>query len=151
MHWQYAPIVWIYVASAILAGSMAVYAWRRRAVPGAAAFALMQSGAALWSAGYGLVASHSDLPSILFFANVAWTGAVIEVPACLALALQYAGSKRLSRRALFWQALMPAITLIAVWTSNFHGLIRHSASLRTLGSLTFLERTPGLWYWVYFA
>src|SRR5205807_8304606 len=111
MHWQYTPIVWIYLAGAILASWMAVYAWRRRTIPGAAAFALMQLGAALWSAGYGMVAAHSDLPSILFFANVAWTGAAIEVPACLALALQYTGSGRLSRRALFWQALTPAITL----------------------------------------
>src|SRR5205807_10240308 len=69
-----------------------------------------------------------------------WTGAAIEVPACLALALQYTGSGRLSRRALFWQALMPVITLVVVWTSNFHGLIRHSVHLRTIGSLRFLDR-----------
>ncbi|HXB20983.1 MAG TPA: histidine kinase N-terminal 7TM domain-containing protein [Candidatus Solibacter sp.] len=151
MHWQYTSLVWIYLAGAGLAGWMAVYAWRRRTIPGAAAFALMQVGALLWSAGYALLASHSDLPSVLFFANVSWTGAVIEVPACLAMAMQYTGSGRLSRRAVFWQALMPAITLVVVWTSNFHGLIRHSVYLRTVGSLKFLERTPGVWFWVYFA
>ncbi len=151
MYWQYAPIVWIYLASALLAGWMAVYAWKRRAVPGATAFALMQAGAALWSAGYALVLCRSDIPWILFFANVAWTGAVIEVPACLALGLQFAKGRRLSPRALAWQALLPAITLIVVWTSNFHGLIRHSVFLRTIGHLKFLERTPGPWYWFYFA
>jgi PAS domain S-box-containing protein len=149
MHWQYAPIVWIYVAGAVLAGWMAIYAWRRRTIPGAAAFALMQAGAALWAAGYALVTCRSDLSGIVFFANVAWTGAVIEVPACLALGLQFTNS-RLSRRALFWQALLPAITLVVVWTSNFHGLIRHSVYLQTVGSFKFLERTPGAWYWVYF-
>ncbi|HEV3041338.1 MAG TPA: histidine kinase N-terminal 7TM domain-containing protein [Candidatus Angelobacter sp.] len=150
MHWQYSPIVWIYVAGAILAGWMANYAWRRRTVSGAAAFALMQAGAALWSAGYALLLCRSDLPGILFFANVAWTGAVIQVPACLALGLQFTKPARLSRWALFWQALLPALTLVVVWTSDFHGLIRHSVSLRTVGSLNFLERTPGLWYWLYF-
>jgi PAS domain S-box-containing protein len=150
MHWQYASIVWIYVAGAVLAGWMAVYAWQRRTIPGAAAFALMQAAAALWSAGNALQTCRSDLPSILFFANLAWTGAVIEVPACLALALQYTGSGRLSRRALFWQAFLPAITLVVVWTSNFHGLIRRSVYLRTAGSLKLLERTPGVWFWTYF-
>src|SRR5437660_5646410 len=90
MHWQYTPIVWMYLASALLAGSMTAYAWKRRAVPGAAAFALMQASAALWAGGYGLVLCRSDLPGMLFFANVAWTGAVIEVPACLALGLPFA-------------------------------------------------------------
>src|SRR5205809_3317085 len=150
MHWQYAPIVWIYLAGAVLAGWMAIFAWRRRTVPGAAAFALMQTGAALWATGYALVICRSDLSGMVFFANVAWTGAVIEVPACLALGLQFTNSRRLSRRALFWQAILPAITLIVVWTSNFHGLIRRSASLRTMGSLKFLERTSGVWYWLYF-
>lgn len=150
MHWQYAPIVWIYVVGAILAGWMAAYAWRRRGIPGAAAFALMQTGAALWSAAYVLTISRSDLPAIIFFANVAWTGGVIEAPAWLAVALQFIRAGRLSRRALFWQSLVPAITLVIVWTSNFHNLIRHSLHLRTIGSLRVLERTQGPWFWVYF-
>src|SRR5579872_641388 len=150
MHWQYAPIVWIYVAGAVLAGWMAVYAWRRRAIPGAAAFALMQTGSVLWSAGYALVICRSDLSSMLIFANLAWTGVAIEVPAWGALALQFTRSGRLSRRAWFWQALLPAITLVVVWTSNYHGLLRHSVYLRTVGSLKIVERTPGIWYWIYF-
>ncbi len=151
MHWQYAPVVWIYVSGAVLAGCMAGYGWRRRAVPGAAAFALMQTGAALWSAGYALVISHSDLASIEFFANVTWTGVVIEVPATLALGLQFIRSGKLSRRALIWQSLVPAITLVLVWTNSFHGLIRHSIRLWTRGTLTFPEPSPGMWWWVYFA
>jgi PAS domain S-box-containing protein len=150
MHWQYTPIVWIYVASAILTGWMAVYAWRRRSIPGAAAFALMQAGAALWSAGYALIICRSDLPSIVLLGNLTWTGVVIEVPAWAALVLQFTHPGRISRRVLFWQALMPAVTLVIVWTSSFHGLIRHSVSLRTVGSLKLIDRTPGLWYWVYF-
>lgn len=151
MHWQYTSIVWIYVAGAVLAGWMAVYAWRRRTIPGAAAFALMETGTAVWSAGYALEICRSDLPSMIFYANVAWTGAAIEVPAILALGLQFIRAGKFSRRTIFWQALLPAITLVIVWTSNFHNLVRHSMSVRTVGSLKLLERTQGIWYWIFFS
>ncbi|HLJ85425.1 MAG TPA: histidine kinase N-terminal 7TM domain-containing protein, partial [Candidatus Angelobacter sp.] len=150
MHWQYAPIVWIYLASAIIAGGMAIYAWRQRSVAGSAAFAVMQSGAALWAAGYAVLISRSDLSSILFFANVSWTGAALEAPACLVMALQFANRTQLSRRALLGHAFMPALTLAVVWTSYYHNLIRYSVYLKKYGSLTILERTQGLWYWIYF-
>src|SRR5579872_2502792 len=150
MHWQYAPVVWIYITSTVLAGWMSVYAWRRRAIPGAAAFALMQAGAALWSAGYALLISRSDLPSIVFLANVAWTGAVIQVPACLVLSLQFINPVKPSRRVLIWQSIFPAMTLVVVWTSNFHKLLRQEIHLRTVGSLRFPAPIPGVWYWLYF-
>ncbi|HEV2992008.1 MAG TPA: histidine kinase N-terminal 7TM domain-containing protein [Candidatus Angelobacter sp.] len=149
MHWQYGPIVLIYAAGAIFAGWMALYAWRRRATPGAAAFALMQVGAAVWSTGYALIISHSDLPSIEFFANVAWTGAVIVPPAWLILGLQFR-SGGVSRRTLLWQSLVPVITLFVVWTDNYHHLIRCWGPLHSVLSLTVSQPSPGLWWWVYF-
>lgn len=151
MNWQYTPIVWIYVASSFLAGWMAAFAWKRRHVPGAAAFAVMQASVAVAAGAYAVILCRSDLPSMLLLAKVGWTGVAVTVPSCLALGLQFAhAGRRFSRRELLWQALIPAITLVLVWTSDFHGLIRHSVYLKTIGSLKFLERTPGPWYWFYF-
>ena len=99
MYWQYTPYVWIYAVASMFGFAMGAYAWKHRSIPGATPFAIVQFSAALWSIANALESSRTDLPSILFFSNIAFIGIVPLAPASLGIALQYTGRNQwLSRR-----------------------------------------------------
>src|SRR5215470_11522037 len=139
MHWQYTSFVWLYLSAAVIAGGMGVYSWRHRKIPGATSFAIVEFSSALWSLANVLEKSRTDLSSILFFVNLAWTAVAILTPATLTLALEYAGFHHwLTRRRIAVIAAMPVLVALLSWTNSYHGLLRHSVFLRTVGSLTVL-------------
>src|SRR5436309_8989228 len=132
MHWQYTPYVWIYGVAALLGCGMGVYACRHRDIPGATPFAVLQFSSALWSIANALESSRTDLPSILFFSNIAFIGIVPLAPASLGIALQYTGRNQwLSRRNLALLSFIPVMTVLLSWTNHFHRLVRHDVVLKT--------------------
>jgi PAS domain S-box-containing protein len=152
MYWQYTPYVWIYAVAATLGCGMGAYAWKHRTIPGAIPFAVVQFSSALWSIANALESSRTDLPSILFFSNVAFVGIGPLGPATLGIALQYTGRNQwFSRRKLVLLSFIPVMTVLLSWTNSFHGLVRHDVVLKTAGRLTVLSSTPGVWYWIHTA
>ncbi len=151
MYWQYTSFIWVYIAAAAIAVSMGVYSWRHRHIPGAVSFAIVEFSSALWSIANVLEKSRTDLASILFFVNVAWTAVAVLTPATLTLALEFAGFTHwLTRGRIALMAAVPATMAALSWTNNYHGLLRHTVFLRTVGTLTVLGRTPGPLYLVTF-
>ncbi len=152
MHWQYTPYLWMYVAAAVLGCGMGAYAWRHRSIPGAVPFAVVQFASAFWSLTNALEISRSDLRSILFFDNLAFIAIGLLSPATLAIALEYTGrTQRITKQNLILFLFVPAMTVLLAWSDRFHGLVRHTATLRTWGPLNFLSSTPGIWYWIHTA
>ncbi len=69
----------------------------------------------------------------------------------LAFVLQYTGRAHwLTRRTVGLLIVEPLITLLLVWTNQFHGLIERQTPLQsdTSGSLAALIVTYGPWYWI---
>jgi len=94
----------------------------------------------------------TDLPTKLFWANVQYFVYAILPLAWLALILQYTGRGAwLTRRRLALLAIEPAIVVVLVWTSAFHGLIRQNVYLDTGGSFPVIGKTYGPWFWVHVA
>src|SRR5205807_1612471 len=152
MHWQYTPYVWMYGVAALLGCGMGTYALRHRAIPGATPFAIVQFCSALWSLANALESARNDLPSILLADNISFLGIVFLAPATLVMALEYTGhSQQLTKQKLVWLSLIPVVTLLLSWTDSFHGLMRHSVSLKAVGPLNVLSSTPGPWYWLHAA
>ncbi len=151
MYWQYTSFIWVYLAAAAIAISMGVYSWRHRNIPGAISFAVVEFSSALWSIANVLEKSRTDLASILFFVNVAWTAVAILTPATLTLALEFGGFNHwLTRRRIAVIAAVPVTMAVLSWTNSYHGLLRHTVFLRIVGTLTVLGRTPGPLYLVSF-
>jgi hypothetical protein len=152
MHFQYIPYVWLLLASAAASVALGVYAWRRRAVPGATPFAILMLLAVVWSLANALEMAGTDLPTKLFWANVQYLCYVTLPVAWLALSLQYTRRDEwLTRRNLALLTIEPLITLALVWTNDLHGLMRRNVHLDTAGPFPVIGKTFGPWFWVHAA
>ncbi len=149
MHWQFTPYVFPVMASAVVSAALASYAWHRRPALGATSFSLLMLAVAGWSLAYALELVSSDLPAALFWDNIGWLGAACAPTLWLAFVLQYTGRARwLTRRNMAILLVEPLVTLLLVWTNQFHGLIEDNIRLDTSGSFSALILTYGIWYWI---
>jgi PAS domain S-box-containing protein len=137
------------IASAVVSAALAYFAWHRRPAPGATWFSLLMLAVAEWSLGYALELASLDLPTTLFWDNMAWLGAAFAPTLWFAFALQYTDQGRwLTRRNMAILAIEPLITLLLVWTNGFHGLVESNIRVDTSGSFSALVVTYGPWYWI---
>ena len=149
MHWQFSPYVLPVVASAVISAALALAAWRRRPAPGATSFSLVMLMVAEWALAYALELVHSDLPTALLWDNIEWLGAACAPTLWLAFVLQYTGRAHwLTRRTIALLVVEPLVTLLLVWTNQFHGLVESHIRLNTSGSFSTLDVTYGVWYWI---
>ena len=128
------------------------YAWRNRSLPGAYPFLLMLPLAALWAMALALELLTRTLTGKLFWADVQYVGICFFPILALALALDYAGHRKL----LTWPkvvaaCVLPVTTLGLLVTDGSHHLVRASVWLDTNGSMPVLGRTWGPWFWVHSA
>jgi PAS domain S-box-containing protein len=153
MHWQYTPYVAPLILAAVVSAPLTVYAWRRRAAPGAAPLALFMLAVAVWSLGTALELAGADVATKVFWAEVQYLGVVTVPAAWLAFALQYtdtrdqAGRSYLTRRNLALLAIEPLMTLLLVLTNDYHGLMWGPLALQNEGVFLVLDWHYGLWFW----
>ena len=151
MHYQYSPYILPLVVSSIIAGLEAVYVWQRRAtVSGAVALALLALACAEWSLGYALEIAGADLPTKIFWCKSQYIG-IASVPLLWVIFAYSYSTKgiRITRRNVGLLSIVPAITLILVFTTELHGLIWKDVRIHTVGTFSALEVTHGFWFWIY--
>jgi PAS domain S-box-containing protein len=140
----------------ILAGSitaaLALYAWRRRPLSGAVAFALLMVAVTEWSLAYALTLMSTTLPTALFWDRTVYLGTVAIGPTWLAFTLHYTGREKwLTRRNKALLAIIPVITLALVWTNEAHSLIYPWTGFATVGSFQILDASYGPGFWMHIA
>ncbi|MFA4965121.1 MAG: EAL domain-containing protein [Thermoleophilia bacterium] len=144
----------IYLAVTALAGGgsavLAVLAWRRRRVPGAAFLALMLAGAAIWCGACVAELLAPTLSGKLLAARIAYLGVVVIPWSWLLFALTYTGRgpRRLAGVAAAL-ALVPAATLILVVLSPGLPLVWSSVRLAATSGPHPLLVEHGTWFWIY--
>src|SRR5438105_1234233 len=149
MHWHFTLYVLPVVASAAITAALSFAAWQRRPAPGAAPFSWLMLAVAEWSLGYAVELVSPDLPITLFWDNIAWLGSLAAPTLWLVFALQYTGRVRwLTHRNVAILLIEPLLTLLLVWTTQFHGLVESNLSLDSHVSFSALVMTYGVWYWV---
>jgi PAS domain S-box-containing protein len=149
IRWQYTSYILPLLIAGAVSAAVALFAWRRRPTPGAAASALLMLAAAEWSLGYALELASADLPSKVFWGKVACLGVVIIPVASLAFVLQYTSREKwLTRRNVILLAIEPLVTLLLVWTNETHLLYYSGIRLDTSGPFSVLDLTYGVWFWV---
>ena len=149
MHWQFTPYVLPLIVSTVMAVVLAIFIWRRRTAPGGTMFWFLTLAAAEWSLAYALELVSADLPTALFWNNIAWFGAAVAPTLWFAFVLQYTGRARwLTRRTTAMLVIEPFITLLLIWVREFRSLLESVTGFDSSGSLSTLVTIHGPWYWI---
>lgn len=149
MSWQITPYFLPLLASTAISLAIALYAWLYRKKSDATALASLMFTIAIWSAAYALELSSDELQLMLFFTNIEYIGITLLPVAWMALALEFSGHESwLSSKRLCLLVIMPAITMILVWTKSYHNLIYKSTWIDFSQGYPVLEMARGPWYWV---
>jgi len=150
MTWPYMPYIVILLVAAVISAMLAVYAWRHRPAPGAGSLTVLMLAGVEWSLASVPELTSSDLPTKLFWSRVEYIGICTAPLAWLAFALQYTGRGRwLTRRSAVLLTVVPLITLLLAFTSDWHDWFWSNPRLETIApSLTVLVVDHGAWFWV---
>lgn len=140
------PLSLVLLASAMLTGLLAVFAWGRRSSGAAVRYAAYFFVAVtLYVGGYGMELAATDLNEILFWVRVEYLGIAVVPSFVICMVLAYIGRERnLTRSVLAALFALPAITLGLVLTLN--PLYYAAIGLSTAGPSPRFAFVPGPWY-----
>ena len=137
------------IASVIISGALAVFFWLRRPAPGATAMAVLLGVAFVWSLGYIVEATANTLSDFQLANDLEYVGTVSIPVLWLIFTFQYTGYDSWLIRRWFLLFIIPAITIILVWTNDLHGWMWYDTSLQTFGDFLVHIKTYGPWFWVH--
>jgi PAS domain S-box-containing protein len=148
----FSPFVIPPLVAALVAAFLAYYAWQRRPLAGSVSFLVLMIAVAQLSLAYAFMLSAAGASDKLLWAKVQYFGAVTVSVAWLAFTLEYGGRERwLTGRNLALLAIVPAFTLVLVWTNGFHQLIWREAALYKSDNYSTLVFAYGPWFWLHIA
>lgn len=131
---------------------LGLHGWHRREIPLGRVFAALMLAMAFWSLGYGFEIAAAARTLKIFWAKMQYAGIVAIPLLWLGFALEYTGRLAfLTRRNCLLLGAIPLVTLLLVWTNEFHRLIWKSLTVVQLGGLTLLEAAYGPMFWVHTA
>lgn len=144
----YVVVLW---GTAVTAFALSVFAWRRRkAGDWAKSFAVLGLVASYWSLTYSFEVASVTFASQLFWAKIEYLGYVTMPVVWFVFALQYTGRDHLlSKARLIALFIIPFLTLLFVFTNQWHGLIWSSLAFAETGTVSKLVNTHGVWFWVH--
>jgi len=117
---------WLYVGllgvSAVVTGTLAVYAGRRRQEPGAFGFAGMMAAETVWSGTYAVALLVHDPAARTVLENVKWLGTCVYLWLLL-FAFEYTGHDEFATRRVLGALSVPWVASIGLlWTKQWHDL-----------------------------
>jgi diguanylate cyclase (GGDEF)-like protein/PAS domain S-box-containing protein len=137
----------LFIASAILNLSLAIYGWRQRHLPGAIAFSLAMFLFAFLPISQTVNIFSSDITTKVIALKSRVEMAGIGATAWLVMVMQFSGYAHLmNRRLLIALSIVPLVTLILNWTEN--PLFRSGYYIVLIGSVPALRWTNGPVFWV---
>ena len=133
--------------AAFVAVIAAVVAWRRRSDQSGRPLAWLMSAAAVWSGFMACEYAAVAIPVKILFAKLEYLGAVSVPVFFLLLAFEYnLAEHRLTRRRASLLFIIPALTLTAAWTNEWHHWLWTGVSFAAPG-LNLLIYEHGPWFW----
>jgi PAS domain S-box-containing protein len=145
MTWNYAytPHIWPSILTLLLLIALAIYAWRRRSVPGVVPFIIGCLLAVPWVAGSVLELAALNPATKIFWFKFQSVWQLPSATASTCFILEYAWPGRwLTRRNLAVLSIAPLLLVILVLTNNLHHL---AWSGFTYDGSVIPLRGPGIW------
>ena len=149
MGWALSLFTVVVLGGAIVAITVGLTAIRQRPDPMAWPLAVTMFAVAAWAIPHAISFGYTSPARVALWTRLQYPGVVLAPVAYLVVALRYAGYERwVSRRTCASLGVVPALTLIVVWTNPSHGLLWHSYSLARVWDATILVPEYGPWYWL---
>lgn len=106
---------------------------------------------AIWSIAYGFELASSTLSQVKFFINIEYVG-IATLPLnwflfCLSFCDKGCWYKKRLNIALI--LVVPIVTILMVWTNNYHHLHYKHIEIATSGPFPMVAITPGIWYRIF--
>lgn len=123
--------------------------WNRRKVMGASYMAFLMAAAAFWGLTDLLCDIMQPYELKLFFDKLAYVGIVIIPIAVLLFSIEYTGMKMPGAFAKALLFIIPAITLIIIFTNEQHHLFQSVTGFEKIGFFETLDISHDKWFWVH--
>jgi diguanylate cyclase (GGDEF)-like protein/PAS domain S-box-containing protein len=150
MEWQYTPYTVPLVITAAITAGLAWLAWRRRPVTGSTALAYLMLVVAWYSVTYAYELAWPNPHTALWWTKLQYFSIATIPVIWLIFGIQYAGwSKWLTPRTLALLSIMPAITILSVWTNEWHHQYYAAVDVATVGDYRYLALERGPLYWLH--
>lgn len=132
------------IVAAMTAAGVAVISWRKRTAPGGTSLCIAMSAMAVWAGTYAVHWMVDSPEAARFWLDATYFGVVVVPTAFLAFTLEFTGRTDLmTRRNLSLMSIIPAATLVVLWTDSYHALFYGGQR----GDGTIL--TGGVGFWVF--
>ncbi len=153
MLFHYTPYMLPLLGAALIAMGVAWYAWPRRIqVISAGPLTLLAGALTLWSVGYALEIAGDDLATKLFWGKVQYLGIATAPVFWLAFAIHHTNRGQwLPLRYRIGVSVLPMLTVLLVFTTDAHGWVWQTITLKHTGSFSALQVTYGFWFWIHSA
>jgi diguanylate cyclase (GGDEF)-like protein len=139
-------------AGTLIAGAVAIIAWRRAVTPIGRRLTVLMGAVFIWSLSAAFEAAEPERAVKVLLSKIEYLG-IATVPVLMFLfAIQFLRSGRnLHRdlRALLWG--VPVITIALAFTNEWHGLIWSGFAPTAAGNKNLLLYTHGTWFWIHAA
>ena len=147
-----------YFISLGLSLSVAIVVWRRRSVPGAAAYAVYAIGVAIWIFGYIFELVNPTIEMKGFWDDFQWLGTIIITISFPLFAIRFSQTSIPSnnvkgKRYRLLLSIVPGIFLLLLLTNGIHGLIRGDSWIieATPVPILMYEFSPVVWFFTLYS
>ena len=138
-----------FIAS-LIAIFLLVYTWQRRSFRGALPLLPLQAGIVIWLVGSTVETFFFEFEPRLLLINIQYIGIVIVPTAWLIFSLYFTDrAASLSLRNIGLLCVVPVITIVLVWTDQWHHFMRASLALNTSETYPYWEWIPGTGFWLH--
>lgn len=131
--------------AALISIAIVIATWtQRRTVSGGYAFTLMMLALIFWSLTYAIHWTQAYRPSEFFWLDTTYLGVVLVPLGFLAFSLEYTHRQHwLTNRTVALLTIEPVVTLLLLWTDNYHGLFFGGKRISGMSAIL----TGGPWFW----
>lgn len=152
MNWGFIVFLLPYIISLSISAGVSVYAWRRRSVVGARAYAIVALGQALWTAGYICELLSPDLDGKLFWDNFQWLGGAVWSTGLVLFVYDYTQLHWPHERLWMSAIIVPLYLFVPLaYTDPWHHLVHANLKLIPADPSPALTYDFPLLVWLYAA
>lgn len=131
--------------------AIGVYAWQKRAIPGASVLFAICMASAFYSFGYGMELRSLTVADVNFWSKIQYLGLPFIPVLWVILAQKYTRVGPIIKGKLLLLLALPGlITCVLRWTSEYHHLMYGQMQLVSNGHFDVLSFEKGPWYYIHF-